>query len=148
MSFHGTVTGNLGETPAVRFTKDGKATLNLNVAATPTRFNKQTNSWEDVGEPLWVRATLWEQTAEKLANALNKGDRVSLEGTLSLRPYDAKDGSRHVSYELIGAKFLGVIPRTPQNGTQWDAGAANMGSQAPTTSSDPWGAQNGTQPPF
>lgn len=145
MAFHGIVTGNLGQEPELKFNnQSGKATLNLSIAATPSRLDRQTNQWSDVGEPMWIRATLWEHTAERLADALHKGDRVSVEGTLSIRAYQAQDGSQRLSYELLGAKFLGVVPRVPQNGAQSPAGQANSPAGGYSGSPAAKGPQNGT----
>lgn len=139
MAFHGTVTGNLGSDPDLKFNQAGKATLALSIAATPSRLDRQSQQWQDIGDPLWIRATLWEQTAERLADHLHKGDRVSIEGTLSIRSYQAQDGTQRLSYDLIGAKFLGVIPRAPQ-GAQQATSPAHGYSGGSTTG----GPQNGS----
>ncbi|WP_206192571.1 single-stranded DNA-binding protein [Scrofimicrobium canadense] len=143
------MTGNLGQEPELKFNnQSGKATLNLSIAATPSRLDRQTNQWSDVGEPLWIRATLWEQMAERLADVLHKGDRVSVEGTFSIRTYQAQDGSQRLSYELLGAKFLGVVPRAPQNAAQPFAGQPNSptGGYSDTPATN--GPQNGTYDVF
>jgi single-strand DNA-binding protein len=137
MSAHITVTGNLGQDPELRWSQQGKAILGLSIGCTPRRLNKQTNEWENVGEDLWVRATFWEQEAERLAEQLRKGSKVTVEGTLSRRTYQRQDGGVGESLELTGARFLGVIPRAQQQ---------SQPAYAPQSQQDPWGAQ-GQQPP-
>ena len=118
MAFRGTVTGNLGQDPDMRFTQAGKSALALSVAATASRKDPQTGQWSDDGDPLWVRVTLWERDAERWADLLHKGDRVSVEGTLVLRSFTRQDGSQGLSYELSGARMLGYAPKNPPSGTQ------------------------------
>jgi single-strand DNA-binding protein len=137
MSAHITVTGNLGQDPELRWSQQGKAILSLSVGCTPRRLNKQSNEWENVGEDLWVRATFWEQEAERLAEQLRKGSKVTVEGTLSRRTYQRQDGGVGESLEITGARFLGIIPRAQQPSQQ--------PAYAPQAQQDPW--RGGQQPP-
>ena len=140
------VTGNLGRDPEVRYTKNGKAVCELQVAATASRKNEQSNQWEDIGDALWVTAPFWEQDAERLANMVRKGDRVTIEGLLVLESYTAQDGTTRTKHVLSRPRFLGVIPKQPQQAPQQQAPSYAQGSyQKPT--SDPWGTDN-TQAPF
>ena len=59
MSNHVTITGNLGQDPELRFIASGKAVCTISVGDTPRRFNKDTNKWEDAGETLWLRCSIW-----------------------------------------------------------------------------------------
>jgi single-strand DNA-binding protein len=133
MSAHITVTGNLGQDPELRWSQQGKAILGLSIGCTPRRLNKQTNEWENVGEDVWVRATFWEEEAQRLVEVLRKGSKVSVEGTLSRRVYQRSDGGQGESLELVGARFLGVVPKPQQP------------APAPSAQQDPWRAQS--QPP-
>jgi single-strand DNA-binding protein len=131
MSAHVTVTGNLGQDPELRWSQQGKAILGLSIGCTPRRLNRQSNEWESVGEDLWVRATFWEDEAQRLVEVLHKGSKVSVEGVLSRRVYQRQDGGVGESLELTGARFLGVIPRAQQQAQQY----------APQSQQDPWRAQ-------
>src|SRR5690349_1493965 len=59
MSNHVTITGNLGSDPELRFIPSGKAVATISVGDTPRRFNKDTNQWEDAGDTLWLRCSIW-----------------------------------------------------------------------------------------
>jgi single-strand DNA-binding protein len=137
MSFRGVVTGNLGSDPELKWTQQGKAVLGVSIGCTPRRLNRQSNEWENVGEDVWVRATFWEEEAQRLVEVLRKGSKVSVEGTLSRRTFQRNDGGQGESLELVGARFLGVIPRAQQQ---------SQPAYAPQAQQDPWGAQ-GQQPP-
>lgn len=145
MAFRGTLTGNLGQDPALRFTQSGKAVLDLSIAATPNQMNKQTQQWERVGTDIWIRTNIWGAEAEKLAEILHKGDKVSVEGTLVHRTYDRRDGSgQGISYELAGARFLGVVPRSGQINPGINPGTPNGYPADNYTGSSVQGAQNGS----
>lgn len=129
MSFTGTLTGNLGQDPQMRYTDSGKALLQLNIAATPRGKRPNSDQWEDVGAPVWLGVTFWEQDAERIANLqLNKGDQVAVSGTMKIREYTRRDGQTAYSLELHRPRFPGAVPRNPQaqapaahgENIQWD----------------------------
>ena len=93
------VVGNLTDDPIMRYTNSGVPFASFTVASTPRSFDKQANEWKD-GEALFLRATVWREFAEQVANSLTKGTRVIARGNLRQRSYDDKDGQRRTSYEL------------------------------------------------
>lgn len=111
-----TVTGNVGQDPEIRYTQTGKAVCTLSVAATP-RKQTPAGDWDDDGEPLWLRADFWERDAETVADAVRRGDRITLAGTLALDAWQGTDGQRRETLTLRRAKFLGIVPR-PGNAPQ------------------------------
>ena len=151
------VTGNLGATPELRYTPQNKAVLDVSIGATLRQHNKQTDQWNDVGEPLWLRTSFWEEEAQRLADVLQKGDRVTVEGTLTLQSWTGRDGQAGQSLELRGPRFLGVVPRRQTN-TQGQApqpagGFNNTVSgydSAPAggQDGDPWAQQGAMDAPF
>lgn len=144
MSVTTTVTGNLGHDSELRFTPSGAACLELSIGATPRQRVKDTDQWEDVGAPLWIKATFWRNEAERLheSGRLRKGTRVTVTGTLMLRNYTTRDGRPGQSIELHNPRFLGLddIPRTPQGGQQQAQGQWNQ--PAGGTPTDPWATHN------
>ena len=144
------VTGNLGATPELRYTPQNKAVLDVSIGATLRQHNKQTDQWNDVGEPLWLRTSFWEDEAQRLADVLQKGDRVTVEGTLTLQSWTGRDGQAGQSLELRNARFLGAIPRrqantygqAPQPATASNNSVSGYGTApAGGTAEDPWGTQ-------
>lgn len=111
-----TVTGNLGRDPEVRFTAQGRQVTELQIAATPSHHDKTTNQWVDDGDPLWIKASFWDERGADLADTLRKGDRVAVTGTLMRRDYTSRDGRAGTSLELKFPTFLGVTPRKAQPG--------------------------------
>ncbi|MCC2313540.1 single-stranded DNA-binding protein [Cellulomonas xiejunii] len=94
-----TVIGNLTGDPELRFTPSGAAVANFTVASTPRTFDRQSNEWKD-GETLFLRCSIWREAAESVAESLTKGTRVIVQGRLSQRSYETREGEKRTVYEL------------------------------------------------
>lgn len=94
-----TVVGNLTSDPELRFTPSGAAVANFTIASTPRTFDRQANEWKD-GETLFLRASIWREAAENVAESLTKGARVVAQGRLKARSYETREGEKRTSYEL------------------------------------------------
>ncbi|MEO5853254.1 MAG: single-stranded DNA-binding protein [Nocardioides sp.] len=94
-----TVVGNLVDDPELRFTPSGAAVANFRIASTPRTFDKQTNEWKD-GEGLFLSCAIWRQAAENVAESLQKGMRVVVQGRLKQRSYETREGEKRTVYEL------------------------------------------------
>ncbi|WP_230670965.1 single-stranded DNA-binding protein [Rathayibacter sp. Leaf248] len=94
-----TVIGNITSDPELRYTQNGKAVANLTIASTPRTFDRQSNDWVD-GDPLFLRASVWNEFAEHVAASLTKGARVIATGKLKQRSYETKEGEKRTSIEL------------------------------------------------
>jgi len=94
-----TVIGNLTNDPELRFTPSGSAVANFTIASTPRTFDRQSNEWKD-GETLFLRASVWREAAENVAESLTKGMRVIVSGRLKSRSYETKEGQKRTVIEL------------------------------------------------
>lgn len=94
-----TVIGNLTSDPELRFTPSGPAVANFTIASTPRTFDRQANEFKD-GETLFLRASVWREAAENVAESLTKGTRVIVSGRLKSRSYETKDGEKRTVIEL------------------------------------------------
>ena len=149
MSAFTTATGNLGQEPEIKYSQKGTAYLNVSIAVTPRRFNKQSQQWENRGDDAWLRATFFNDDAERYAEVLHKGSKVTISGTLVRNTFNRTDGTVGESWELDGARFLGIVPK-PQNASQ----ASQVARTAPQSSNvgayssgGPVGPQSGAQDP-
>lgn len=95
-----TLTGNLTDEPEVRFTASGTAVANFTIASTSRVFNKDVGEWRD-GDTLFLRCTVWQQSAENLADSLGKGTRVIVSGRLRQRSFETREGEKRTSVELV-----------------------------------------------
>jgi single-strand DNA-binding protein len=96
-----TVVGNLTADPELRFTPAGAAVANFRIASTPNKFNKESNKWEsDDASSLFLTVSCWRQMAENVAESLQKGMRVIVQGRLKQRSYETKEGEKRTVYEI------------------------------------------------
>lgn len=145
MSNFATVTGNLAADPELRFTSSGAAVANFTVCDTPRRFNKQTNEWEDAGDTLFMRCSLWREDAELAAETLRRGQKVTVTGRLKQRSYD-KDGEKRVVIEMDADS---VAPHGSRQAAARQQGAPVADPWAsPAPAGGGWGAPVNDEPPF
>lgn len=94
-----TVVGNLVADPELRFTPSGAAVANFTIASTPRTFDRATGEWKD-GDALFLRASIWRQPAENVAESLTRGARVIVTGRLKQRSFETKEGEKRTVVEL------------------------------------------------
>src|ERR1700759_900585 len=93
------VVGNLTADPELRFTPSGAACASFTVASTPRTFDRQSNEWKD-GEALFLRCSIWRQAAENVAESLQRGMRVVVQGRLKQRSFETREGEKRTVIEL------------------------------------------------
>jgi len=94
-----TVVGNLTDDPELRFTPSGAAVAKFRVASTPRTLDRQSGEWKD-GEPLFLACNIWRDAAEHVAESLQRGSRVIVQGRLRQRSYETREGEKRTVYEL------------------------------------------------
>lgn len=149
-----TVVGNLVDDPELRFTPGGAAVAKFRVASTPRTFDKQTNEWKD-GESLFLTCSVWRQAAQNVADSLQKGMRVIVQGRLKQRSYEDREGVKRTVYELdveeIGASLRSATAKVTKAGSGGGGQGRQQYEEARAVSSregrqDPWGSDvPGTQ---
>jgi len=99
--------GNLGRDPESRFMSDGKAICNFSVATTESWKDKATGEKQEKTE--WHRLTAFSRLAEVCGEYLKKGSQVYIEGKLTTRKWQDKDGQDRYTTEIIAdqMKMLG-----------------------------------------
>jgi single-strand DNA-binding protein len=145
-----TLVGNLTDDPELRFTPSGAAVANFTVASTPRNFDKQTNEWTD-GEAMFLRCSIWRQAAENVAESLQRGMRVVVQGRLKARSYETREGEKRTVFEIeveeIGPslKFatakVNRVSRSGGQGYSGGGGAQPAAGGAPAggkPAEDPW----------
>ncbi len=94
-----TVVGNLVDDPELRFTPSGAAVANFRIASTARTFDSETREWKD-GDALFLSCSVWRQAAENVAESLQKGMRVVVQGRLKQRSYETREGEKRTVIEL------------------------------------------------
>ncbi len=94
-----TIAGNLVSDPELRYTPTGQAVATFRVASTPRFMDRNTNEWKD-GESLFLSCNVWRQAAENVAESLQRGMRVIVNGRLRQRQYETREGEKRTVYEV------------------------------------------------
>lgn len=94
-----TLVGNLVDDPELRFTNSGAAVASFRVASTPRTFDKQSGEWKD-GESMFLTCSVWRQYAENVAETLQRGMRVIVQGRLKQRSYETREGEKRTVFEI------------------------------------------------
>lgn len=144
-----TVIGNLTADPELRYTQNGRPVTGGTIASTPRTFDRASGEWKD-GEALFLRFSVWGDSAENVAGSLTKGTRVVARGNLKQRSYRDRDGNDRTSIELdvdeIGPSLKyakAQVTRTqPGNRASQATGAATT---APQTPNDAWATPGDSQ---
>ncbi|MFH8726269.1 single-stranded DNA-binding protein [Streptomyces termitum] len=142
-----TVVGNLVDDPELRFTPSGAAVAKFRVASTPRTFDRQTNEWKD-GESLFLTCSVWRQAAENVAESLQRGMRVVVQGRLKQRSYEDREGVKRTVFELdveeVGPSLKNAtakVTKTTGRGGQGGYGGGVGGQQG--GGGGGWGGNSG-----
>jgi single-strand DNA-binding protein len=144
-----TVVGNLVDDPELRFTPSGAAVANFRIASTPRTFDRQSNEWKD-GEALFLSCSVWRQAAENVAESLQKGMRVVVQGNLRSRQYETREGEKRTVFEIqvdeVGPSLryaTAKVTRTQRSGGSSYGGGQQGGQGGGPADNDPWATPQG-----
>ncbi len=156
-----TLVGNLVDDPELRFTPSGAAVANFRIASTPRTYDRQSGEWKD-GESLFLSCSVWRQAAENVAESLQRGMRVIVQGRLKSRSYDDREGQKRTVFEIdvdeVGPSLRSATAKVTRasrsgggeggggnfgggGGGNSGGGFGGGGNQAPQN--DPWAAPQG-----
>lgn len=96
--------GRLSQDPEMRSTTSGVAMTTFNVAVSRNRSNQNGERETD-----FFRCVAWRNQAENIAKYCQKGSQVAIEGRIQNNTYEAQDGTRRYSTDVIAENvtFLG-----------------------------------------
>jgi len=100
--------GRLARDPELRYTPSGKAVAGFTIAVNRRFANQQGEREAD-----FIDIVVWGKLAETVANHLQKGRLVGLDGRLQIRSYQTQDGQKRRVAEVVAdnVSFLDK-PRT------------------------------------
>ncbi|WP_105101338.1 single-stranded DNA-binding protein [Microbulbifer pacificus] len=87
--------GRLTKDPELRYTQQGTAVANFNLAV-DRPFKKDGQATAD-----FVNCVAWRAPAENLANYMKKGSRIGVDGRIQTRSYEDKDGKNVFVTEVV-----------------------------------------------
>jgi single-strand DNA-binding protein len=89
--------GNLGNDPEIVNLEGGSKLAKFSIATNETYKNAK---GEKVTDTQWHNVVAWGKTAEIVENYLNKGNEVAVEGKLTHRSYETKEGEKRYITEI------------------------------------------------
>ena len=110
MAFQGTLTGNIGREPEIKYFESGKCKVELTVAI------KQ----RDKDAPaFWVQVDMWNKQAEFAQNYLHKGDTIFAQGTVTEETFTRRNGEAGHKIVLVFAQVEILKSAQPKTGTEF-----------------------------
>lgn len=99
------VAGNLVRDVELRYTPNGKAVCNLNLAINNT-YGKGEDKKQDT---VFIDVVVWNGMAEACNNYISKGSPIYVEGRLSQESWEDKEGKKRSKIKIIATRvqFLG-----------------------------------------
>ena len=95
--------GNVGQEPEVKTSENGVKVAKLSLATSEKRKDQKGNYVE---ETTWHNLVIFGKQVDLIEKYVNKGDKLSIEGKISNRTYEAKDGTKKYYSEIIVSEFL------------------------------------------
>ena len=99
--------GNLGADPEVRYTQNGAAVANFNIATTET-WMKDGNKEERTE---WHQIVAFGRLGEVCGEYLSKGSKVYIEGKIQTRQWDDRDGNKRYTTEIVAREMKMLTPK-------------------------------------
>ncbi len=118
--------GNLGQDPETRYTPNGNAVVNLNLATDESYKDRQTGQL--VPKTEWHRIVMFGKIAEVAGQYLRKGSKVYIEGKLQTRKWQGQDGQDRYTTEVV-VDINGQMQMLDSRGAG-DGGSMNQGAPA------------------
>ncbi|KGL62481.1 single-stranded DNA-binding protein [Polaribacter sp. Hel1_85] len=95
--------GNLGNNPEIITLDSGKKLAKFSIATNESYKNAQ---GEKVTDTQWHNVIAWNKTAEIIERYLEKGNEVAIEGKLTSRSYETKEGEKRYVTEVVCNELL------------------------------------------
>lgn len=95
--------GHVGQEPEIKTFEGGKKLANITLATNESYTNAK---GEKVEQTEWHRLTAWGKTADLIESYVTKGKEIAVEGKLTHRSYDDKDGVKRYITEVVISELL------------------------------------------
>jgi len=95
--------GNLGNQPEVITLESGKKLAKFTMATNESYKNAK---GEKITDTQWHNIIAWGNTAQIIEQYVNKGEELAIEGKLTSRSYDDKDGNKRYITEIVVNELL------------------------------------------
>jgi single-strand DNA-binding protein len=90
--------GHVGQDPEIKNLDGGKKVANLTIA---TNDSYKNDKGEKVEQTEWHKVVAWGKTAEIIEKYVTKGKEIAIEGKLTHRSFDDKNGEKRYITEVV-----------------------------------------------
>tara|TARA_R110001583_G_scaffold54139_1_gene166200 strand:- start:793 stop:1125 length:333 start_codon:yes stop_codon:yes gene_type:complete len=95
--------GNLGNDPEITNFESGKILAKFSIATNDSYKNAQ---GEKITDTQWHNVVAWGKTAQIVEKYITKGKEVAIEGKLTSRSWEDKDGMKRYVTEVVCNELL------------------------------------------
>jgi single-strand DNA-binding protein len=95
--------GNAGNDPIIKSFEGGKKLANLTIA---TNESYKNDKGEKVEQTEWHSVVAWGKTAEIIEKFVTKGKQIAIEGKLTHRSYEDKNGEKRYVTEVVANEIM------------------------------------------
>ena len=121
--------GNLGRDPEIRRLESGAAVAKFSVA-TNENYKDKAGEWQTITE--WHNVVAWRGLAERAERDLKKGGMVYVEGKLTTRKWQDKEGKDQYTTEVL-ALMLRSLERRESSGAVSGGNFPSANDEFPTS---------------
>ena len=111
--------GRLGKDPELRYTSGGKAVTSFSLATSERWASADGQKQEST---TWHNIVAWGKQAEVMKEYLSKGKEVYIEGRISNRSYDDKEGNKKYISEVVVQNFQFIGGKSDSGGSGSSSG--------------------------
>jgi single-strand DNA-binding protein len=90
--------GNVGNDPEIKTFDGGRKVANLNIA---TNDSYKNDKGERIDQTEWHNIVAWGKVAEIIEKFVTKGKQIAIEGKLTHRSYEDKNGEKRYITEVV-----------------------------------------------
>lgn len=123
--------GNLGKDPEIRAIEGGRKVASFSLATTESYKDKK---GERVDKTEWHNIVFWGPIADVIEKYLKKGSQIYLEGKITNRSYEDKEGVKKYITEIVGQNMT-MLGGGPKSGDSSSGSYEKNGKTAEVASS-------------
>ncbi|HSD09100.1 single-stranded DNA-binding protein [Flavobacterium sp.] len=95
--------GNVGNDPEIKTFDGGSKKVSLNIATSDSYKN---DKGERVDQTEWHTVVAWGKVAEIIEKFVTKGKQIAIDGKLTHRSYDDKNGDKRYITEVVASEIM------------------------------------------
>ena len=95
--------GRVGQDPEVKNLEGGKKVATITIATNDVYYK---DNGDKVEQTEWHRVTAWGKTAEIIEKYVTKGKEIAIEGKLTHRTYEDKNGEKRYVTDIVANEVL------------------------------------------